>query len=52
MSDFARKPADTYRRLQVATDHLNEDLNFGCEERSDDAPVMVIVTLVDLSGKK
>ena len=52
MSDFARKPADTYRRLQVATDHLNEDLNFGCEERPDDAPVMVIVTLVDLSGKK
>ena len=26
---------------------IDEDLNFGCEERPDDAPVMAIVTLVD-----
>ena len=30
---------------------IDEDLNFGCEERPDDAPVMAIVTLVDSSGK-
>ena len=31
---------------------IGEDLNFGCEERPDDAPVMAIVTLVDSSGKE
>ena len=31
---------------------IDEDLNFGCEERPDDAPVMAIVTLVDSSGKE
>ena len=30
---------------------IDEDLNFGCEERPD-APVMAIVTLVDSSGKE
>ena len=30
----------------------NEDLNFGCEERPDDTPVMAIVTLVDSSGEE
>ena len=31
---------------------IDEDLDFGCEERLDDAPVMAIVTLVDSSGKE
>ena len=32
---------------------IDEDLNFGCEERpDDDVPVMAIVTLVDSSGKE
>ena len=31
---------------------IDEDLNFGCEERPDGAPVMAIVTLVDSSGKE
>ena len=31
---------------------IDEDLNFGCEERPDDAPVMALVTLVDSSGKE
>ena len=31
---------------------IDEDLNFGCEERLDDAPVMALVTLVDSSGKE
>ena len=28
---------------------IDEDLDFGCEERAKDAPVMAVVTLVDLS---
>ena len=31
---------------------IDEDLNFGCEERPDEIPVMAIVTLVDSSGKE
>ena len=31
---------------------IDEDLDFGCEERLDDAPVMAIVTLVDSLGKE
>ena len=31
---------------------IDEDLNFGCEERPDDVPVMAIVTLVDSSGEE
>ena len=38
--------------MMYTVKRIDEDLNFGCEERSDDAPVIVIVTLVDSSGKK
>lgn len=31
---------------------IDEDLDFGCEERAKDAPVMVVVTLVDSSGEE
>ena len=31
---------------------IDEDLDFGCEERFEDMPVMAIVTLVDSSGKE
>ena len=31
---------------------IDEDLNFGCEERPDEVPVMAIVTLVDSSEKE
>ena len=31
---------------------IDEDLDFGCEERSEDAPVMAIVMLSDPSGKE
>lgn len=30
---------------------IDEDLDFGCEERAKDAPVMAVVTLVDSSEK-
>lgn len=35
-------------RYQVL--RIEEDLDFGCEERSDDAPVMAVVTLRDAHG--
>ena len=31
---------------------IDEDLDFGCEERPKGMPVMAIVTLVDSSGKE
>ena len=38
--------------MMYTVKRIDEDLNFGCEERPDDAPVMAIVTLVDSSGKE
>ena len=29
---------------------IEEDLEFGCEEHADDAPVMAVVTLADSAG--
>lgn len=31
---------------------IDEDLDFGCEERADGAPTMVVVTLTDATGKE
>ena len=31
---------------------IDKDLDFGCEERVEDAPVMVIVTLMGSSGEE
>lgn len=31
---------------------IEEDLDFGCEEREEDAPVMAVVTLVDSFGEE
>lgn len=31
---------------------IDEDLDFGCEERAKDAPVMAVVILVDSSGEE
>ena len=38
--------------MMYTVKRIDEDLDFGCEERLDDAPVMALVTLVDSSGKK
>ena len=38
--------------MMYTVKRIDEDLNFGCEERPDDAPVMARVTLVDPSGKE
>ena len=31
---------------------IDEDLDFGCEERSENAPVMAVVTLVNSAGEE
>ena len=31
---------------------IDEDLDFGCEERTEGAPVMAVVTLMNSSGKE
>ncbi|RGY02373.1 hypothetical protein DXA57_03645 [Blautia sp. OF03-15BH] len=31
---------------------IDEDLNFGCEERPESVPIMAIVTLTDSSGEE
>ena len=38
--------------MMYTVKRIGEDMNFGCEERPDDAPVMAIVTLVDSSEKE
>ena len=38
--------------MMYTVKQIDEDLDFGCEERLDDAPVMALVTLVDSSGKE
>lgn len=31
---------------------IDEDLDFGCEERIEGAPVMAVVTLIDNDGRR
>mgnify|MGYP003422661168 CR=1 FL=1 len=31
---------------------IEEDIDFGCEERSEDEPIMAIVTLLDENGEE
>ena len=38
--------------MMYTVTRLDEDLDFGCEERAKDAPVMAVVTLVDSSGEE
>lgn len=38
--------------MKYTVKRIDEDLNFSCEERPDEVPVMAIVTLVDSSGKE
>lgn len=34
-------------QMKYKVKRIEEDLNFGCEERLEDTPVMAIVTLID-----
>ena len=35
-----------------AVKRIDEDLDFGCEERAEDTPVMAVVTLMTSSGEE
>ena len=38
--------------MMYTVKRIDEDLDFGCEERPEDVPVMALVSLVDSSGKE
>ena len=38
--------------MKYTVKRIDEDLDFGCEERSADAPVMAVVTLTDEAGQE
>ena len=38
--------------MMYTVKRIDEDLDFGCEERPEDVPVMALVTLVNSSGKE
>ena len=38
--------------MKYTVKRIDEDIDFGCEERSADAPVMAVVTLIDEAGQE
>ncbi|MBP3462109.1 MAG: hypothetical protein J6J72_00770 [Tyzzerella sp.] len=38
--------------MMYTVKRIEEDLDFGCEEREEGAPVMAVVTLVDSFGEE
>lgn len=38
--------------MRYTVKRIEEDLNFGCEERLEDAPVLAVVTLIDEEGQE
>ena len=42
----------TVKRMIYKVKRIDEDLDFGCEERVDGAPVMAVVTLMNSSGEE
>ena len=38
--------------MKYTVKRIDEDLDFGCEERQEGTPVMALVTLVDEDGSK
>lgn len=38
--------------MKYTVERIDEDMNFGCEERIEGAPVMAVVTLIDDDGQK
>ncbi|MDO4523639.1 MAG: hypothetical protein Q4B57_10940 [Eubacteriales bacterium] len=37
--------------MRYTVEKIEEDLDFGCEERADDMPVQAVVTLLDENGE-
>lgn len=42
----------TVKRMIYTIKRIDEDLDFGCEERAEGAPVMAVVTLMNSSGEE
>ena len=42
----------TVKRMIYIVKRIDEDLDFGCEERAEGAPVMAVVTLMNSSGEE
>ena len=38
--------------MKYTIKRIDEDLDFGCEERAADAPVMAVVTLINPTGQE
>ena len=38
--------------MKYTVKRIDEDIDFGCEERSADAPVMAVVTLINEAGQE
>lgn len=38
--------------MRYTVKRIEEDLNYGCEERLEDAPVLAVVTLIDEEGQE
>lgn len=38
--------------MKYRVQRIDEDIDFGCEERMDGAPVMAVVTLADEEGRE
>ena len=38
--------------MSYTVKRIDEDLDFGCEERVEGTPVMAVVTLIDSSGEE
>ena len=38
--------------MKYTVRRIDEDLDFGCEERTADAPLMAVVTLIDPTGQE
>ena len=38
--------------MMYTVKRIDEDLDFGCEEREEGAPVMAVVTLIDSFGEE
>ena len=42
----------TVKRMIYIVKRIDEDLDFGCEERAEGVPVMAVVTLMNSSGEE
>lgn len=42
----------TVKRMIYIVKRIDEDMDFGCEERAEGVPVMAVVTLMNSSGEE